>query len=163
MNTKLLEERIARVKDQLPEIYNDVLPIVVPFYLLHQKLFNATTNIQHENYQISSSELDVMRCIKMSHNKDNILSPTQIYEKLMFTSGAITKVLKKLEEKGYIIRLENSFDKRSKLVQLTALGDEVCSKALIEIFAYEKECFSVLSKEEQESFKALLLKVLREL
>lgn len=163
MNINTLEERIIRVKEQTPHMFNDVLFISVPFYLLHQKLFSATTSIEFENYQISSSELDVMRCIKMSYNNDNTLSPTQIYDKLIFTSGAITKVLKKLEEKGYITRIDNNFDKRSKLVQLTKLGDEVCTKALIDIFAYEEQVFSVLSKEEQESLKSILMKILRDI
>ena len=78
----------------------------------------------------------------------------------MFTSGAITKVLKKLEDRGFVIRIDNQFDKRSKLVQLTKEGDEICTKALIDVFAYEEECFSKLTKEEQEIFKNLTIKLL---
>lgn len=160
MRKKELELRIQRVKDRKPEIYNDILPIVVPFYIFHQKLFDGFTKIQENKYQITNSELDVMRCLYLSNNDDNILSPTKIFQKLMFTSGAITKVLKKLEEKDYIIRVDNKYDKRSKLVQLTNKGCEVCKSALIDIFAFEQEAFSKLSKEELEEYKNLTLKLL---
>ncbi len=161
MNTQELKERIERVKEYSPEIYNDVLPIVVPFYMFQQKLFNGVEKVQENKYQITHSELDVLRCLKLSRNKDNILSPTQIHGKLMFTSGAITKVLRKLEDRGYIIRLDNKLDKRSKLVQLTEEGNKVCTNALIDVFAYEEESFSKLNKEEQEIFKNLCLKLIQ--
>ncbi len=160
MKTQDLDERIERVKKYSPELFNEVLPIVVPFYMFQQKLLNGVEKIQENKYNITNSELDVMRCLKLSRNEDNILSPTQIHGKLMFTSGAITKVLKKLEEKGYIVRLDNKYDKRSKLVQLTDIGNEVCTNALIDVFSYEEESFSKLSKDEQEMMKNLCLKLL---
>lgn len=160
MNTKELKERIQRVKLYSPETYNDVLHTVVPFYMAYKEVFNGATKVHEDKYNINSSELDVLRCLKLSRNKDNILSPTQIYGKLMFTSGAITKVLKKLEDRAYVIRLDNEFDKRSKLVQLTTKGNEVCTKALIDVFAYEEKCFSKLSDKEQNTFKNLCIKML---
>jgi DNA-binding MarR family transcriptional regulator len=160
MNKKELETRIERVRLRTPEIYNEVLHVVVPFYMFHQKLHEGTSKIQENRYNITSSELDVMRCLLLSNNDDNILSPTQIYDKLMFTSGAITKVLKKLEERGYIIRLNNQYDKRSSLVQLTPEGCEICKKALTDLFNFEEECFSKLSKEEVDTYKELTLKLL---
>lgn len=160
MDSKELTQRIERVKEYSPELFNDVLHLVVPFYLLHQKVLNGVIKLQENKYNISHSELDVLRCLKLSKNKENILSPTKIYEKLMFTSGAITKVLKKLEDKKYIIRVDNEFDKRSKLVQLTQEGNDICTKALIDVFAYEEECFSKLNKEEREEFTKLTLKLL---
>lgn len=160
MKKQELVNRIDRVKERSPETYNEVLQVVVPFYMLHQELFNGTSKILEEKYQITHSELDVIRCLYMSNNEDNILSPTKIYEKLMFTSGGVTKVLKKLEEKGLIIRLDNKFDKRSKLVQLSDIGNDICKNALISLFAFEEKSFSKLTKEEIDTYKKLTLKLL---
>ena len=99
----------------------------------------------------------------MSGNDEYILSPTKLYERLLFTSGAITKVLKKLEDKKYIIRLDNEFDKRSKLVQITPLGKEICQKTLKEVLLYEEQCFSPLNEDEKEIFKNLLIKMMKNL
>lgn len=161
MTKKELEIRIQRVKDRQPEIYNDILPVVVPFYMFQRKLAEGITRIQENKYKITNSEIDVMRCLYLSNNDENMLSPTKIFEKLMFTSGAITKVLKKLEEKGYIIRVDNEYDKRSKLVQLTPKGCEVCKSALIDMFEHEEKTFSKLTDEEREQFKDLTLKLLK--
>jgi DNA-binding MarR family transcriptional regulator len=160
MIKKELEVRIQRVKTRQPELYNEVLPLVVPFYIFQQRLSDGISKIQEDKYQITNSEVDVMRCLYLSNNDDNILSPTKIFEKLMFTSGAITKVLKKLEDKGYIKRIENKHDKRSKLVQLTPKGCEVCKNALIDMFAYEEQTFSKLTEKEKELYKELTLKLL---
>lgn len=160
MKTKELELRIDRVKKRQPEIYNDILPLIVPYYLFHQELTEGIKKLQETKYHITSSELDVMRCLYLSNNDDNILSPTKIFEKLMFTSGAITKVLKKLEDKALIRRVANEYDKRSKLVQLTKKGCEVCKNALIDTFNFEEKIFSKLTKEERETFKNLTVKLL---
>jgi DNA-binding MarR family transcriptional regulator len=160
MNKQELETKIQRVRERSPETYNEVLHVVVPFYMFNQKLHRGTAKIQEEKYNINSSELDVMRCLLMSSNPDNVLSPTKIYEKLIFTSGAITKVLKKLEDKGYIVRINNQYDKRSSLVQLTPIGYEVCKNTLIDVFAFEEECFSKLTKEEIKIYEDLTLKLL---
>ncbi|MGB0990733.1 MAG: MarR family transcriptional regulator, partial [Halarcobacter sp.] len=61
----------------------------------------------------------------------------------------------------YIIRLENEFDKRSKLVQLTSLGKETHDKVMKDVLNFEEECFSELNKEELELFRSLLLKLLK--
>lgn len=160
MNNKELEQRIQRVQTRKPEIYNEVLPVVVPFYMFQQQLSKGIFKIQEGKYNITNSELDVMRCLYLSNNDDNILSPTKIFEKLMFTSGAITKVLKKLEDKGYVTRVDNKYDKRSKLVKLSKKGCEVCKNALIDVFHHEEEAFSKLTKEELEQYKNLTLKLL---
>ena len=77
MNSKELTQRIQRVKECSPELFNDVLHVVVPFYLFHQKVFKGVTKIEEDSYNITNSELDVLRCLKLSRNKDNILSPTK--------------------------------------------------------------------------------------
>jgi DNA-binding MarR family transcriptional regulator len=160
MDKKELELRIERVKEKKPEIYNDVLTVVVPFYMFHNDLREGITKIQETKYNITNSEIDVMRCLYLSKNDDNTLSPTKIYNKLMFTSGAITKVLKKLEDRGYVVRLENKFDKRSKLVKLTEEGAKVCKACFSDMLAYEEKRFSKLTEEEKKIYTELTQKLL---
>jgi len=163
MNINELDEEIEIAKERSPNTFNEVVNVTVPFYMFHRILFDGSAKIQEEKYQISNSELDVMCCLLMTWDEENILSPTKIYEKLLFTTGGITKVLKKLEEKKYIKRLDNKYDKRSKLVKLTIPGKEVCEKALIDVMAYEEKCFSSLEEDEKKTFKGLLTKMLKNL
>lgn len=162
MNINELEKDILRHKEKSPETYNDIAQISIPFYMFYNKMMDGVYNIE-EQHGISNSELDVLASLIMSGNDEYILSPTKLYERLLFTSGAITKVLKKLEEKKYITRLNNEFDKRSKLVKITPLGKVICQKTLKEVLLYEEECFSPLNQEEKDTFKNLLIKMMKNL
>jgi len=162
MNINELEKDILRHKERSPETYNDIAQVTVPFYMFYNKMMEGVYNIE-EQYGISNSELDVLASLIMSGNDEYILSPTKLYERLLFTSGAITKVLKKLEEKKYITRLNNEYDKRSKLVQITPSGKEICQKTLKDVLLYEEQCFDPLSQEEKDIFKNLLIKMMKNL
>lgn len=162
MNINELEKDILRHKEKSPETYNDITQITIPFYMFYNKMMDGVHNIE-EQHGISNSELDVLASLIMSGNDEYILSPTKLYERLLFTSGAITKVLKKLEEKKYITRLDNEFDKRSKLVQITPVGKQICQKTLKEVLLYEEQCFEPLNQEEKDTFKDLLIKMVKNL
>ncbi|WP_167730567.1 MarR family transcriptional regulator [Terasakiella sp. SH-1] len=58
------------------------------------------------------------------------MTPTELYKAILITSGGMTKVLKQLEHNGWIQRLENTQDKRSKLVKLTHDGALMAEKSM---------------------------------
>jgi DNA-binding MarR family transcriptional regulator len=163
MNINELEKDIQKHKEKSPETYNEIINVTIPFYIFYNKLMQGVTSLQEELNTITNSELDVLASLIMSGSDAYILSPTKLYERLLFTSGAITKLLKKLEEKKYIIRIDNQFDKRSKLVQITPLGKKVCQETLKEVILYEEQCFSVLDEKEKEQFKNTLIKMIKNL
>lgn len=162
MNINDLEQGIKTHKIKSPKTYKEIINITVPFYVLYNRLISKVNKVQEQKFFINNSELDVLGSLKMSGDENYILSPTRLYERLLFSSGGMTKVLKKLEEKKYIKRLDNKEDKRSKLVQMTPLGDEIMTKSLKEVIEVEEECFKNLNDEEREIFKNLLLKVLKD-
>lgn len=157
-----LEKDIQRHKERSPETFNEIINISVPFYMFHQKMFGGVCRLEEDNYQINHSELDVLSSLKMSGNEDHILSPTKLQERLLFSGAALTKVLKKLEEKAYVIRLSTKHDKRIKLVQLTDLGREVHDKVLKDVLSFEQRCFKSLSDEEKLTMKNLLTRMLKD-
>ena len=162
MKIKELDIDIQKHKEKSPNTYHDVINITVPFYMLYGKLMNAITNIQEENFNISNTELDVLGSLKMSGDETCTLSPTKLYERLLFSSGGMTKVLKKLEDKEFIKRVDNIDDKRGKLVQLTKKGNEILDKALKEVILEEDRIFSNLNEEDRLTFKNLLVKTLKD-
>lgn len=50
------------------------------------------------------------------------MTPTELYQAILVTSGGMSKVLMQLENDGWIIRLANTRDARSRFVQLTDAG-----------------------------------------
>ncbi|MDE2615676.1 MAG: MarR family transcriptional regulator [Burkholderiales bacterium] len=57
------------------------------------------------------------------------LTVSEIGERLYLDSGTLTPLLKRLETTGYISRLRDTTDERRVLIQLTAAGRRLKSKA----------------------------------
>lgn len=160
MDIKQFETNLKNIKEQTPQVFKESMNVTIPFFILHRKLFEHGDRLLKENFSLNQSELDILSSLFYMTNNTHTMSPTELYEVMVFSSGGMTKVLKKLESKKYIKRVENSLDKRSKLVQLTNLGKEITVKAISEIISFEDNYFSKLKKEEQELFTKLILKVL---
>lgn len=59
----------------------------------------------------------------------------------------VSKVLRTLEEKRFIVRSEHDTDTRAKVVRLTPSGEKVLQKALSEVESTDILFFSVLQKD----------------
>ncbi|AXH12648.1 MarR family winged helix-turn-helix transcriptional regulator [Halarcobacter bivalviorum] len=160
MDIKQFETNLKNIKEQTPQVFKESMNVTIPFFILHRKLFEHGDRLLKEKFSLNQSELDILSSLFYMTNNTHTMSPTELYEVMVFSSGGMTKILKKLESKKYIKRVENSLDKRSKLVQLTNLGKEITVKAISEIISFEDNYFSKLKKEEQELFTKLILKVL---
>ena len=88
------------------------------------------------------------------------LSPTDIYKSMLFSSGGLTKVLRRLVESGLIERVENINDKRSRLVKLNARGKQLVETLLPEVHVQQQSLLSGLSKAEVLQLERLLKKAL---
>ncbi|MBT5935099.1 MAG: MarR family transcriptional regulator [Sulfurimonas sp.] len=128
--------------------------------MLSQKLLSDISKLLDEEFNLSNSELDVLASLHSSQDEDHTLTPTQLYERLFFSSGGMTKVLNKLQIKEFIIRLENKEDKRSKLVQLTPTGIEILKIALADVTKLEETIFSNVNDNERKQLSNLLFKTL---
>lgn len=160
MNIKQLKENLENIKIQTPDIYKDSMNITIPFFLLSSKLFEHGEKMLKEKYNLNQTELDILSLVYYSTDEKYRITPTKLYDMMLFSSGGMTKALKKLESKDYIKRVENENDKRSKLVELTSLGKEIAVKAIKDIVEFEDKSFSKLDKQEQQLLSKLLLKAL---
>jgi DNA-binding MarR family transcriptional regulator len=73
----------------------------------------------------------------------------------------VSKVLRTLEEKGFITRQGHETDTRAKVIRLTRSGEVVLQKALKEIEQGDLEFFSVLETK-LPSFNSKMLKLINE-
>ena len=58
----------------------------------------------------------------------------------------VSKVLRTLEEKGFITRHEHETDTRAKIIRLTNAGENVLQKAIIEVENADLDFFSGLDE-----------------
>ena len=161
MNIKQFESNLENVQMLSPHIFKNSMKISIPFFILHKKIFDYGDKLLKENFSLNQSELDILAALYYMTDETFTMSPTKLYDVMLFSSGGMTKVLKKLESKNYIQRVNNIEDKRSKLVQLTTLGKEITVKALDEVVSFEDSYFSKLNEKEQEQLHSLLLKILK--
>jgi DNA-binding MarR family transcriptional regulator len=155
-------------KHLIPNFYNKVelgyLPetfkLALPMTLIHKTLLGHSELFYKEKYDLLKSEVDVLASL---YTNENELTPTQLYDLTIFSSGGMTKILKRLEERGYIKRKADTQDKRHILVYLTPSGEDIIQSALFEISKEYEGYFDALDEKETKELARLLQKLLYKL
>ena len=86
------------------------------------------------------------------------ISVKDMGELLYLDSGTLTTVLKKLEQKGYLVRARDSEDERVLNVTITELGEKLKEDAVL--VPKKMGCCVCLEKEDADELYRLLHKVL---
>ncbi len=154
VNSNLISNFYDKVDaKELPEIFLMTFPIA----LIQKTIISHSDSFLKERFDLLNSEVDVLASL---YTNGKVLSPTQLYDMTIFSSGGMTKVLKRLQERDLVSRKEDQTDKRCMLVCLTKSGEELVVKALNDI---SKECskyFEAFSEDEMKIFSTLLKKIL---
>ena len=151
-------------KKSLNNFYNNILntkeyevfSLTLPLTLIYKKMHYETEVFLKENYDLLPSDIDVLASLYFNENQ---LSPTELSSATVFSSGGMTKILKKLQDKNLIKRVASSIDKRSMLVCLSQDGEKLIKEALFKLAKSKEEMFKDLTKEEKNSLKKILSKI----
>lgn len=135
----------------------ELFSLTLPLTLIYKSAFNATEQMIKERYDLLHSDIDVLASLYFN---GKILSPTELYSAMIFSSGGMTKILKKLECLGYISRVSNPNDKRSNLVKLEQKGEKILLNCLDNVIEDRAPMFNILSYEERENLKVILKKIM---
>ena len=145
-------------KKHLELFYSDVIcqdkkimQIVFPLGVIFKRLEKYEYSLLAK-YDLTHTQLQVLMILLFNYEKEGNyqMSPTQLYEAMVFSSGGMTKILKKLEEKQYISRVSSDTDKRNKLVKLELKGlSEIQTIRTLLINTFN-DFFDVLDDDEQE-------------
>ena len=112
-----------------------------------------------ESHGVSWSQFLALSSLR-SATPDHVLSPTQLYTAAQVTSGGMTKMMHGLTNAGFIERIDNPNDKRSRLVRLTPQGARLAEKIVEELISENKALIGgILSAEEAEHLASLLRKL----
>ncbi|SEK01155.1 MarR family winged helix-turn-helix transcriptional regulator [Achromobacter sp. NFACC18-2] len=110
-------------------------------------------------FELHQGEFDVIATLRRSGHP-YAMTPTELHEGLMLSSGAMTSRLDRLERKGLIERVPSPNDRRSTLVRLTPAGLALIDKVLPLHVANEQQALSSLTQKEQGQLDALLAKLI---
>jgi DNA-binding MarR family transcriptional regulator len=90
------------------------------------------------------------------------LSPGQLMQETMVTSGTMTNRLDRLEELNLITREQDPDDGRGSLVTLTKSGALAVDNALEDLLENERELLGTLTTKDRETLADLLSKLVTE-
>lgn len=108
---------------------------------------------------LQPGEFDVLATLRRAGDP-YMLSPTQLYEALMISSGGMTARLDRLERAGLTERHPDPNDRRGKLIALTAQGRALVDATLTKHVANEEKILAALSAADQEKLNRLLKKLI---
>jgi DNA-binding MarR family transcriptional regulator len=108
---------------------------------------------------LSVGEFDVLTPLRRV-GEPYVLSPTQLNETALISSGGMTDRLDRLERAGLVERQLDPHDRRGRLISLTAAGKHVVDDMIGRMVAMEIEMLSVLTEAEQKKLNELLKKLL---
>ena len=157
----LIDALIADWNIERPDLDVDAMQIVGRVMKLG-KIFENRASLALKENRIYYTDLDVLATLRRS-GKPYQLTPKQLMESVVITSGAMTALLNRLTKLELIYRAADENDRRISLAGLTEKGKKIIDEAIKKRFDEAKNSIQVLNKKEQEDLSILLKKLLIEL
>ncbi len=110
------------------------------------------------DHDVSYTDLDILATLRRI-GAPFCLTPTELMDRVLLTSGAMTAALNRLEKRSLIDRGIDSRDRRVKTVSLTGKGRQLVDSAIHTRFAEADAALSPLSTSEAKQLAALLRKL----
>jgi len=110
-----------------------------------------------EKHGLTLGQFDILGTLRR-HGPKGGLTPSELLESVMLSSGGMTARLDKLEEAGLVVRGSDAEDRRKVVIQLTAKGKRLIDTATATRFKEAKGSLPKMSQEELETLAELLRK-----
>lgn len=103
---------------------------------------------------------NLLNCLAVVDGAEGPITPGDIGERTLVSSGTVTSTLDQLEYRGWVRRVPNPDDRRSVLVEITEDGRAIADQFLPGIRALEQSLLAGLTDNEIATLMRLLAKVL---
>lgn len=158
MITDGVDAILAQWRRERPEL--DVSPIGVFGRMARlSRAQIAASEARLARLGIQASEFDVLATLRRS-GAPYALTPSQLAQAVMITSGGMTGRVDRLAAAGFVVREQDPRDRRSVRVRLTEDGLATVDEALVDHLAAEEELLTPLTPAERTRLAALLRKLL---
>ncbi len=122
-------------------------------------LFELAFGEEHSRHGINNGDFGVLAALRRA-GAPFAVTPTELANTMMMTSGGMTSALDRLERKGLATREPNPADRRGSLVRLTETGRRVIDAAMEGHAEVEHRLVSALSDRQRSQLETLLRKLL---
>ena len=154
----IIDELVSEWKIEKPMLDASAMEVVGRLILLG-KILEKRAGKALEHSKIHYTDLDVLATLRRN-GKPYELTPKQLMNAVLITSGSMTALLDRLEKLSLIIRIGDKTDKRIKKARLTKLGIAVIDKAIQIRFEEASNSISILEPHERNALASLLKKLL---
>lgn len=120
-----------------------------------QQLIAPRLDCVFKSFELSNIEFDILASLRRSGAP---VTPTELYQTLMLSSGAMSTRLDGLVKRGFVVREASETDRRSCFVTLTDEGRQLIDKVVDAHIENERHILNALSGEEQSQLAGLLRK-----
>lgn len=118
------------------------------------KLLETKIGALHASYDLKIGEFDVLSALKRANGV--ALTPSQLYQSMLLSSGAMTSRLDRLESRQLISREHCPQDRRSVKVSLTTQGKKLIDAVYPAHFALLKDLLAPMTTSDKRQLAALL-------
>ncbi|MEM7409966.1 MAG: MarR family transcriptional regulator [Myxococcota bacterium] len=148
-------DEIARAwRREYPELDSSAMPPLVRLARL-AVLLERFQRAVLEPFELSASDYSVLAMLRRA-GKPYRASPSLLVSRLQHSSGGLTKMLKRLEERGLVGRVPDPDDGRGLLVSLTPAGLRVQESVFNAFLAASNDLLGSLPRREKRDLDTLL-------
>ena len=137
-----VDEIIAQWHRERPDLDVSGMEVIARLSRL-DKAIRPLLDDAFAQHDLESWEFDVLATL-LRHGAPHQLTPGELMDSVMITSGAMTNRIDRLERRGLVARESNPDDGRQVLVTLTPAGQQRVDAALVDHAANEARIVSAL-------------------
>lgn len=150
----VVDRLIAQWRAARPDLDPSPLEVVGRVIVLAEHL-ERSLEVALEKHQLALGQFDILATLRR-HGKKGGLTPTQLLESVILSSGGMTARLDALANAGYIARKTKQEDRRMVGIELTSKGRRVIDYAAKTRFAEARESLPPLNVNEMTTLTGLL-------
>src|SRR3954466_15999420 len=119
----VIDRMVAAWKEARPDLDPSPLELVGRVIVLAQHL-KRSVETALEKHHLTLGQFDILATLRR-HGPKGGLTPSQLLESVMLSSGGMTARLDRLADDGLVYRKQDPKDRRMVVVELTAKGRRV--------------------------------------
>lgn len=158
MSSDYLDTILAQWAAERPDL--DISPMgVIGRISRLSRVLESNIDQVFASYNLSRGGFDVLAALRRSGSPFR-LSPTELYNSLLISSGAMTNRVDRLEERKLVVRVPDPSDRRGVLVALTPKGKRLVDTVIATHLENETRLLKHLNSLERQDLAQLLKKLL---
>lgn len=156
--TDLIDRLRTDWQQQRPELDTSAMAVVGRLMMLGDVLKKQAGEALAP-FDLGYTDLDVLATLRRS-GAPYRLRPADLLRSVLIQSGSLTACLDRLQKKGWVERVANPEDRRSRSVQLTDPGRQLVDRAIEARFQKADRQVASLAPDERSDLERLLRKLL---